>query len=170
MNAEECRNLQSLISKLDDNRLYYRTLKARLRDAHARFLVSRLVEVNAAAADDLSRQMLLTGGLAATRGARAMTRFQARVACMASVASADPEAACLKRIARRGDRVMQRYQAVMARVGDLHQGHHRQLLALERARFRIESLAGEAETRRSPDYVYPVPKIADLSNPERSHR
>lgn len=151
MNAEECATVQRLISKLDDSRLFYRALSPRLRDGHARFLVSRLIDLNATAADDLARQMLLTGGLAATRGGRILTRIRACAARWVVMASADRDVACLKRIARHGDRVMRRFQVVIARVRDLHPGHHRQLLALERARFRIESLASATETWRLTD-------------------
>lgn len=170
MNAEECATVQRLISKLDDSRLFYRALTPRLRDGHARFLVSRLIDLNATAADDLARQTLLTGGLTASRGGRGLTRIQACAACWMVMASADRDAACLKRIARHGDRVMQRFQAVMARVKDLHQGHHRQLLALERARFRIESLASEIGTWRLMDDASPMRIVADLLKQQRSHR
>jgi hypothetical protein len=114
--------------------------------------------------------MLLTGGLAASRGGRAVTRIRACAACWMLMASANPDAACLRRIARRGDRVMRRFQAVMARVNDLHRGHHRQLLALERARFRIESLASEIGTWRLMDEAPPMRIVADLLKQQRSHR
>jgi hypothetical protein len=86
------------------------------------------------------------------------------------IASADRDASCLKRIARHGDRVMRHFQAVMVRVKDLNQGHQRQLLALERAHFRVESLASEIGTWRPMDDVSPMRTIADLLNQQRSRR
>lgn len=170
MNAEECATVQRLISKLDHSRLFYRTLKRQLRHAHARFLVSRLIDLNSAAADDLARQMLLTGGLAATRGGGALMRLRARAAYWMTMTSVDRDAACLKHLARHGDRAMQRFQAVIARVKDLHPRLQQQLLALERAHFRIESLAKDIETWPATDDAYPARIVADLLKQQRSLR
>lgn len=170
MNAEECAIVQRLISKLDDSRLFHRALTPHLRDAHARFLVSRLIDLNAAAADGLAQQMLLTGGVIATRGGRTLMQIRACAARWMVLASADRDIACLKRIARHGDRAMQGSQAVMARVRDLRQGHHRQLLTLERARFRIESLVDETGTWCLTNDTSPAHMVADALKQERFHR
>ena len=170
MNAEECATVQRLVSNLDHSRLFYGTLKHPLRNAHARFLVSRMIDLSSAAADDLACQMLLTGGIAASRGAGAWTRLRARAACWMTMVSVNRDATCLKRLARRGDRVMQRFQAVIARVKDLHPQLHHQLLVLERVRCRIESLAQETEAWPPTDDAYPARLVADLLKQERPHR
>jgi len=170
MNAEECATVQRLISKLDHSRLFYWMLGRHLRHAHARFLVSRMIDLNAAAADDLARQMLLTGGLAASRGGGALVRLRNWAVCLMTMASVDRDAACLKHLARHGDLAMQRFQAVIARVKDLHPRLQHQLLALERAHFRIESLAKDIETWPATDDAYPARIVSDLLKQQRSHR
>ncbi len=140
MNAEQCAIVQRLISDLDDIHFLYLRFKPLLSHAHARILVSQMIDLHSAIADDLARQMRLTGGLAARRGMGAWARLRARAACWMAIGSADCEMICLNRIVRRGDRVAQRFQAVMAQVSDLPKNLQDQLLALERTGYRIESM------------------------------
>jgi hypothetical protein len=170
MNAEECATVQRLVSNLDRSRVYYLNLKRHLRSAHARFLVSRMIDLNSTAADDLAHRMLLAGGLAASRGGGALMRLRARAACLMTMASADRDAARLKCLARHGDRVMQRFQEAVARVKALHPRLHHRLLALERARFRIESFAKELDAWPATDDAYPARLAAGVLTQERSRR
>jgi hypothetical protein len=140
MNAEQCAIVQRLISDLDDTQFLYLRFKPLLSHAHVRFLVSQMIDLHAAIAEDLARQMRLTGGLVARRGAGIWTRFRARAACWITFGSTDIETGCLERIVRREERLAQEFEKVTARVSDLPRNLQEQLLALERAGSRIESL------------------------------
>lgn len=165
MNAEQCAVVQKLISHLDDTHFLYLRFKPRLSHAHVRFLVSQMIDLHAAIADDLARQMRLTGGLGARRGVGAWARLRARAACWMVFGSTDSEMSCLERIVRREDRLAQEFQTVMAQVGDLHRNLHDQLLALERTAYRIESLIRLME-ESSPDASQPAAITAYV--PERA--
>lgn len=168
MNAEQCAVVQRLISNLDDSRVQYLMLKSTLVDLHARFLVSRVINLHAVAADDLVRQVRLAGGVKTHRGGGVLARLHAQAACLMAIGSTDRETACLKRIARHEDRVTQRFQAVIAQVKDLPQALHYQLIVLERARFQIELLIRETEA--SPAAPYSVPAAANLPEHEQSRK
>ena len=141
MNAEQCAIVQRLISDLDDTHFLYLKFKPLLSHTHVRFLVSQMIDLHATIADELARQMRLTGGLAARRGVGALARLRARAACWwMAFGSTDSEMSCLERIVRREDRAAQKFQAAMAQVSDLNRNLHDQLLALERTGYRIESL------------------------------
>ncbi|HJR14851.1 MAG TPA: hypothetical protein VJ833_13245, partial [Rhodanobacteraceae bacterium] len=56
-------------------------------------------------------------------------------------------------------RLAQEFQTVIAQVGDLHRNVHDQLLALERAGYRIESLIRLMQAS-SPDSARPAPIAA----------
>lgn len=164
MNAEQCAIVQRLISDLDDTHFLYLRFKPLLSHAHVRFLVSQMIDLHSAIADDLARQMQLTGGLATRRGVGALARLRARAACWMALVSVDSEMACLKRIIRREDRLAQKLQAAMAQVCDLHRNLHDQVLALERTEYRIESLVHLMETT-SQDASHPAAVAAQM--PER---
>lgn len=164
MNAEQCAIVQRLISDLDDTHFLYLRFKPLLSHAHVRFLVSQMIDLHSAIADDLARQMQLTGGLAARRGVGALARLRARAACWIALGTLDSEMACLTRIVRREDQVAQKFQAVMAQVSDLHRNLHDQLLALERTGYRIESLVRLMEAT-SQDASHPAAVAAQM--PER---
>ena len=159
MNAEQCAIVQKLISHLDDTHFLYLRFKPLLSHAHVRFLVSQMIDLHAAIADDLARQMRLAGGLAARRGVGTLARLRARAACWMVFGSTDSERSCLERIVRHEDRLAQEFQTVMAQAGDLHRNLHDQLLALERASYRIESLMRLMEAS-SPDASQPPPIAA----------
>ncbi|HET9818753.1 MAG TPA: hypothetical protein VFP92_06270 [Rhodanobacteraceae bacterium] len=160
MNAEQCAIVQRLISHLDDTHFLYLRFKPLLSHAHVRFLVSQITDLHAAIADDLARQMRLTGGLAARRGAGTWARLRARAACWwMAFGSTDSEMSYLARIVRREDRLAREFQTMMAQVGDLHRNLHDQLLALERSGYRIESLLGLMEGSSS-NASQPVPIAA----------
>jgi hypothetical protein len=160
MNAEQCAIVQRLISDLDDTQFLYLKFKPLLSHAHVRFLVSQMIDLHSAIADDLARQMRLTGGLLARRGAGTWARLRARAACWLALAGAgDSEMSCLECIVRREDRLAQVFQTVMARVGDLPRNLQDQVLALERTGYRIESLLRMLETP-SPDVPQPAPIAA----------
>jgi len=164
MNAEQCAIVQRLISDLDDTHFLYLRFKPLLSHAHVRFLVSQMIDLHSAIADDLARQMRLTGGLAARRNVGALARFCARAVCWMALGSADSEMTCLKQIVRREDRVAQKFQAAMVQVDDLHRNLHDQLLALERTGYRIESLVRLMDAS-SPDASQPATVVAHM--PER---
>lgn len=164
MNAEQCAIVQRLILDLDDTYFLYLTFKPLLSHVRVQFLVSQMIDLHSAIADDLAQQMQLTGGLAARRGPGTLARLRARAACWMALCSADSEMTCLKHIVRREDQVAQKFQAAMARVCDLHPSLHEQLLALERTGYRIESLVRLLEAS-SPDGSQPAAAIAHL--PER---
>ncbi|HET7162590.1 MAG TPA: hypothetical protein VFI32_07965 [Rhodanobacteraceae bacterium] len=141
MNAEQCAIVQRLISDLDDTHFLYLKFKPLLSHTHVRFLVSQMIDLHATIADELARQMRLTGGLAARRGVGALARLRARAACWwMAFGSTDSEMSCLERIVRREDRLAQEFQRVIAQVGDLPRNLQDQLLVLERTGYRIESL------------------------------
>lgn len=169
MNAEQCAIVQKLISDLDDTYFLYLKFKPLLSHTHVRFLVSQMIDLHSAIADDLARQMRLTGGLVARRGVGALARFRAHVACWMALGSADSEMSCLERIVRHEDRVAQKFQAVMAQVGDLHRNLHDQLLALERTGYRIESLANLLEAS-SPEAAQPAAVVAHMPERRRFRR
>ena len=150
MNAEQCAIVQKLISDLDDTHYLYLRFKPLLSHAHVRFLVSQLIDLHAAIADDLARQMRLAGGLAACRGVRAWARLRARAASWMAFGNTDSEMSCMERIGHREDRLAREFQTVMAQVSDLHRNLGDQLLALERTGNRIESLLRLMEAS-SPD-------------------
>jgi hypothetical protein len=89
MNAEQCAIVQRLISDLDDTHFLYLRFKPLLSHTHVRFLVSQMIDLHAAIADDLARQMRLTGGLAARRGAAARAQLRARAPCCLAFGSTD---------------------------------------------------------------------------------
>lgn len=156
MNAEQCAIVQRLISDLDDTHFLYLKFKPLLSHTHVRFLVSQMIDLHATIADELARQMRLTGGLAARRGVGALARLRARAACWwMAFGSTDSEMSCLERIVRREDRVAQEFQAAMAQVSDLNRNLHDQLLALERTGYRIESLIRLMQAP-SPDASQPA--------------
>lgn len=169
MNAEQCAIVQRLISDLDDTQFLYLKFKPLLSHAHVRFLVSQMIDLHAAIADDLARQMRLTGGLLARRGADTWARLRARAACWLALAGANSETSCLECIVRREDRVARQFQAAMAQVNDLHRNLHKQLLALERAGYRIESLMRLME-ESSPDASQPAAVVAHMSERRRLRR
>lgn len=169
MNARDCAIVQKLIANLDDSRLLYLTLKPLLDDSHARFLVSRMIDLHSATADDLAQQVRSRAGIQARRGGSVWVRLRAQAAWLIAMAGAGREAACLKRIARHEDRVTQRFQLVMARVRDLHPNLQRQLLTLERTGFRIELLAREQQTA-SQEAPYTAMVTANLTARDRSRR
>ena len=164
MNAEQCAIVQRLITELDDTHYLYLRLKPLLSHTHARYLLTRMIELHSAIADDLAQQMRLTGGLAARRGGGAWARLRARAVCWMAISSADSELACLERIVRHEDRMAKRFQAAMAQVSELHQCLDDPLLATERTGYRIESLMRLMEAS-SPGAPRPVAMVAAL--PER---
>lgn len=146
MNSRECAVLQRLISDLDDTRVLYGKLVPLFIRPHLRFLVERIARAHAAIANDLVRQMGLTGGLKARRGGGAVAAVHAHVAGWIALANADVELGCLKRVVRREDRIIRLFRGALDDVKDLHQSLHRELRELERTVFRIDSLAREMET------------------------
>jgi hypothetical protein len=155
MNAEQCAIVQRLISDLDDTHFLYLRFKPLLSHAHVRFLVSQMIDLHSAIADDLAWQMQLTGGLAARRGTGAWAWLRARAACWwMAFGSTDSEMSCLARIVRREDRLARKFQTVVAQVGDLHRKQDR-LLALERTVHRVESLIHLMQAS-SPDASQPA--------------
>lgn len=169
MNAEQCAIVQRLISDLDDTHFLYLRLKPLLSHAHVRFLVSQMIDLHATIADDLARQMRLTGGLLARRGAGAWIRLRARAACWLALAGVDSEMSCLEIIVRHEDRVAQKFQAAVARVSDLHRNLQDQLLALERTGYRIESLM-RLMAESSPDASQPAAVVARIPERRRLRR
>jgi hypothetical protein len=155
MNAEQCAIVQRLISDLDDTHFLYLRFKPLLSHTHVRFLVSQMIDLHAAIADDLARQMRLTGGLAARRGAGAWAQLRARAACWMAFGSTDSEMSCMERIVRHEDRLAQQFQTVMAQVSDLPRNLQDPLLALERSGYRIESLVRLMQAS-SPDASQPA--------------
>lgn len=164
MNAGQCAIVQRLVTDLDDTHYLYVGLKPLLSHTHAQYLLSRMIELHSATADDLARQMRLAGGLAARRGGGALARFRARAVRWMAISSADSELACLRRIVRHEDRMAEGFQAAMAQVSDFHPGLANQLLAMERIEYRIESLIRLMEAS-SPGAPRPAAVVAAL--PER---
>jgi len=169
MNAEQCAIVQKLISELDDTQFLYLKFKPLLGHAHVRFLVSQMIDLHAAIAGNLARQMRLTGGLLARRGAGGWARLRARAMCWLALAGVDSEMSCLECIVRREDRVAQRFQAVVAQVSDLPRNLHEQLLALERSGYRIESLMRVME-ESSPGASQPAAVVAHMPERRRLRR
>lgn len=145
MDSTECTLVQRLVADLDDTRLVYSTLAPLLIRPHLKFLVERVANSHATIAYHLAWQMDRTGGVTARRGARRLARFGARLERWIAVSNLDVELGCLRRIARREARVMQRVRELLGSVQGLPEDLHRELGQLERMLARIESLMHESE-------------------------